>query len=557
MSIVHLQQIKSNILKQFQPLIDMQDNPHGQNEDALLSRALAAYVVSKQGKTPLQIAADSVVDGTGDNGIDAIHFDDQSKSLLIVQAKWDKDGSGSVDVASIHKFLHGVRDLFATKFEKFNTRLRSKKDVLLKALEDTETRIFLILAYTGTQPLAREPLSAVDEFLEEINNPVEVVNFLPLNQGSLYRALAEGAQGEPITVELALQEWGQTREPYEAYYGLVSATDIAGWRTEFGDRLFSSNIRVFLGPNEINHALVETLRTEPQNFYYLNNGITALCNSIKKKPLGGSARETGYFECKGLVVVNGAQTVGSIATAYEKFPDQTKNARVFARFISLENAPADFDKSVTRATNTQNRIDNRDFVSLDPLQNDIRMTLQIEGINYVYKSGEYVPNFATGFDFQEAITALACSNADIQYAVQTKREIGRLWEDISKAPYRAFFNPSLQPPRIWNLVQLNREIERSLDKLRAGLSDRERMYCVHGNRLLAHEIFNRLDLRAIDSINADLSQLLESIQSYAAKLVNSLALTGEKLYPGAYLATLFKNTSRCRDISKAMRAKPL
>ena len=140
---------------------------------------------------------------------------------------------------------------------------------------------------------------------------------------------------------------------------------------------------MFLGSTEVNTTIVDTLLSSPQDFWYFNNGISALCRIVKKKPIGGATRETGIFECYDLRVVNGAQTVGAIAHAAQKNPAAVANARVPFRLISLEQCPPDFGKKVTRYNNTQNRIDRRDFVALDIEKERIRGELILEGVTYI------------------------------------------------------------------------------------------------------------------------------------------------------------------------------
>ena len=133
------------------------------------------------------------------------------------------------------------------------------------------------------------------------------------------------------------------------------------------------------------------------------------------------------------------------------------------RFISLESCPEDFALRVTRTTNTQNRIDSRDFVSLDTEnQERIRTELQLEGIEYIYKAGYTVRDSRSDFDFLEAIVAVACAHSELAYTVQAKGKVSLLYEDISKAPYKALFNPSLSSIRLWKLVQIHRAIEEQL-----------------------------------------------------------------------------------------------
>src|SRR5262249_31933179 len=149
-------------------------------------------------------------------------------------------------------------------------------------------------------------------------------------------------------------------------------------------------------------SLMDTLKGgNAERFWYFNNGITVLCGSIKKKPVGGNSRDSGYFECSDVSIVNGAQTVGAIHQANSTHPESVAKASVLVRFISLEDCPDGFGAEVTRATNTQNRIERRDFVALDSEQERLRTELQLEKIQYAYKSGEGVADPTKGFELTE------------------------------------------------------------------------------------------------------------------------------------------------------------
>lgn len=50
---------------------------------------------------------------------------------------------------------------------------------------------------------------------------------------------------------------------------------------QHGDRLFNWNIRHYLGrKGQVNAGMAETLEKEPDNFFYFNNGISALCEHL-------------------------------------------------------------------------------------------------------------------------------------------------------------------------------------------------------------------------------------------------------------------------------------
>jgi hypothetical protein len=551
MSELHVRQIRAYLERTFRPLINLDDvaeRPEDQQASVLLTRALAAFAIAYIAKVEPNDAAQAVTDGWEDNGVDAVYYDRTEKTLYIVQSKWRYDGSGSVDRGEIQKFIKGFRDLLNARWARFNEKISSRSTELDAILDDAATRIVLLVTYTGQEALSEHVSLDLAEVVNEINDPTELVSVHVFRQSDIYAAVAQGLDGAPINVDVALYDWGQAREPYTGFYGQVSASDVAEWFSVHQSRLFSPNIRMFLGLTEVNEIIVETLLHAPQHFWYFNNGITVLCRTIQKKPIGGNTRETGYFECHDLRVVNGAQTVGAISQANAKAPDSVARARVALRLIALENCPPDFDKSVTRYTNTQNRIDRRDFVALDLEQERIRGELQLEGVSYIFKSGETQLSAAIGFDLVEATVARACLQQDVGYAVQAKREIGKLWDDIDKAPYKVLFNPTVSGPGLWRAVQIMRQIDVSLQAVRAEAEGRERLLAVHGNRFIAHLVIARMPKGMVGD-HRPLSDLEGAqIRVSARRTLQAVFKKINELYPDAYLGSLFKNAAKCQGL---------
>jgi AIPR protein len=553
MSIIHVRQIEAKLRSLFTNLIDLSDyanKSQSEKDSAFLTRALAAFAILATADVTPDQAASYVTDGFHDNGIDAVYFDSREKILFCVQTKWKHDGTGSIERGDALKFITGVKDLINAEFDRFNDKIKSRSTEILDALSLANTRIVLLVAYTGQGTLGQDISRDFDDFLKNMNDPSEVVELKVLRQGNLHGIVASGTLGVPINIDdVVLKDWGQIREPFGSYYGLVSATEVADWLNKYYPKIFMPNIRSFLGETEINQSIVETLISEPENFWYFNNGITALCGSISKKPLGGNTREIGKFDCRDVSIVNGAQTVGAIATAYAKSPDQVAKALVSIRFISLESCPEDFSLRVTRSTNTQNRIDSRDFVSLDTEnQERIRTELQLEGVEYVYKPGNTVRDNQNGFDFLEAIIAIACAHSELSYAVQAKGKVSLLYEDISKAPYKALFNPSLSSIRLWKLVQIHRAIEDRMKAERGKRQGREAMLPVHGNRFLARQVFRYLPLGNLDDPRRDIQDLLRLLPELTIRAIDLTAKAITEKYSESYLANLFKNTKKCQEI---------
>lgn len=551
MSIIHVRQIKSSLEKEFASLINIEDverKSKSEKENVFLSRGLAALAVKILAELPSPDAASAVTDGWQDNGLDAIYHHSQERILYVVQAKWKHNGSGSIDRGEAQKFIKGFRDLVNARFERFNDRIKLRKREIADSLEDARIRFMLVIAHTGQQGMSDVVRRDFQDLLDELNDTSQIVTLHELRQSNFHSSVVQGLQGEPINIDVAIHEWGQTQEPYKAYYGQVAANDIAGWWSQYYPRLFAPNIRMFLGDTSVNEILIETMAEDPEKFWYFNNGITALCSSIEKKPLGGGARQTGLFECRDFRIVNGAQTAGAIASAASKYLTNVEQARVPIRVISLENAPESLELEVTRYNNTQNRIERRDFAALDPEQERIRTELQLEEVSYTYKSGELMSG-EVGCDLADATVARACEQTDLSYAVQAKREIGRLWEDTDKAPYKVLFNSGVTGLSVWKSVQTLRIIDDELKRLGHNIEDgRDRLLTIHGNRFVAHLVYDfcrseraKQELDLSDSYKKQVEEQTRESYTKLATVVNSL-------YPDSYLASLFKNGKKCQII---------
>ncbi|MBP7568665.1 MAG: AIPR family protein, partial [Acidobacteria bacterium] len=360
------------------------------------------------------------------------------------------------------------------------------------------------------------------------------------------------AEGDPIFLDVMIGEWGHMEIPFEAYYGQVNASDIAKWFDAHGDRLFSRNLRKLIQTSDVNKSIAESARQHPTQFWYLNNGITVLCDKLKKKPLGGADRTSGVFECEGFSVVNGAQTVGSVASAAKTSPAAVQQAKVLVRLISLENCPASFGEEVTRATNMQNRIENRDFVSLDQEQVRLRQEFVMDGKYYALKTGEPAPLPDQGLTIDEATVALACARAEVQHAVIAKAAVGRFWENLDKAPYRLLFNSSLTSLRLWRLVQILRSVEEALKTVPTNDS-KTKAAAIHGNRFIAHEVFIRLPLATLDNPGADASSIVSAAAALVPKIHTATADALASKFAGSYPGSLFKNATKCASLSTEVK----
>ena len=171
---------------------------------------------------------------------------------------------------------------------------------------------------------------------------------------------------------------------------------------DYASRLFIENIRKPLGERGLtNPKMIKTLIYEPENFFYYNNGVSAIC---KKYDFDDNKR----IIIKDLQIINGAQTSGALSingfTDKEKkdrngkslifdakyIEKQAKKTRILIKLTSIENEEEDdenFKRQIIRYNNTQNKVEMWDFRANDPIQRGLKEQFEEFRINYIIKRG--------------------------------------------------------------------------------------------------------------------------------------------------------------------------
>ncbi len=553
MTALRVRHIADALDAKFQGLIDLSDVANAsenQKEAAFKTRALAAQAVSRIARLDPMTAAASVVDGTGDNGIDAV-FVTEEDVVVLVQSKWDSNGTGGIGLGDARNFIAGLKALTNEQFDRFNDKLKPHIANLQAALANSDVTFVMVVATTGSTEFSDPVATAFRDMEDELNDPTPLVRVDKLGLGDFHSAITADADGASIEIAARVENWGFVTEPYEAYYGAVSAAEVAEWYERHGDRLFEQNLRKPLGNTQVNQGLGRTLDEEQAHFWYFNNGITGLCASIRRLPRGAASRTSGDFELNGVSIVNGAQTVAAIARAAKGADEEEAlDAKVWVRFISLEGCPPEFASAVTSATNTQNTVERIDFVALDPEQARLRTELLLSvQKTYSIKRGEEQPPPEYGCTVSEATVALACAEAaDPSLAVIAKSAVGRLWESTRRAPYKTLFNPQISAYRVWRTVQAMREVDKQLELRRSGLEGRDRAVAVQGNRIALHLVFRELDSSRIDAPEVDWDGQLSRIPTKTDEVLHLMIKHVEDEYGGNYITSLFKNAGRCERL---------
>jgi hypothetical protein len=172
-----------------------------------------------------------------------------------------------------------------------------------------------------------------------------------------------------------------------AFFGVVSFNDFRNLIVDDTGRIknvFYDNVRDFLGDNEVNLKIKETLTDkEFDKFLILNNGVTVVAE--EKKDLQGSK-----FTIFNYQIVNGCQT--SHVLFNNKDIEGIENLKVPIRLIITKSEP--IKSQITLATNRQSQITEEQLAAFSEFQKNLEQyykSVQINNLQLYYerRTGQY------------------------------------------------------------------------------------------------------------------------------------------------------------------------
>lgn len=496
--------LKSKLETDFVPLLPEllnKERPKADQDKKQLSRAFSGYVLHKMLNLGIADAAQSVVDDFDDNGLDAIHYEATSKTLYLVQTKFrERDQFDEVDAI---RFRNGADLLLAQRYDRFNANVQSRKAELDDAFDEAE-RIQLVVAYIGTG-FSAHANAALKELTENVDHhevqagrlQPDIAEYGPEKvQADL---LAEQSVGV-VNDSLRLSKWQHLGGHRDTHIGVALVSDLVALHQTHKKALYERNIRYFLGTREsnVNMSIQDTLRTAPDEFFYLNNGVTALADQVESTK---GTKADKRLRLRGLSVINGAQTISSAAEFVAQNPGcDISNAKVLVTIIKADSE-GKFGRSVTRARNHQNPVSTGNFASLDPRQEELRRELAYLGYSYHYRP-EATPRNAEAstsiITIEQAMKALALFEVDSRYPYWLKNEISR-FQNAESSEYQALFTPTLTGAQLVNKVKFFRFVRDVLASNAAATRGAEGLFYKHGAFVVAAVLAKRCRTRVCEA----------------------------------------------------------
>ncbi|MGO9190369.1 MAG: AIPR family protein [Streptosporangiaceae bacterium] len=556
---VQVRNLRRQLSERFQRLIDMSDwTGRPDEEQAFLSRAVAALAVKMETGCSDEAAARAVIDCATDRGIDAVAVEQRGERqhLILVQAKWSHKGTAGFGEADVSAIMRGLDYLLELEFDRFGSKIDRHAADIDAALNSPSPKVIIVLALAAGNDLHPNTRALLEEEIGKHNLDDDLVDYKIINLRDLHREILGDHAERKVDLNVQVQSVGKVTEPFLAYYGTVSAEEIAEWYGRYGRHLTARNIRDALDISDVNEKIRTTLIREPEYFWYLSNGITLICDRMRKYGKGAPiAGGNATFRLEGASVINGAQTVSAVYRAIQLKPIKAAAGRVLVRIISLEETPEGFGDRITIAANTQNPTEERDFRSRKPEQADLRHDFALSlGLNYVIKRGEPEPPPDQGCTMTEAALALAAAQPSSELVARAKRDASVLWEDRY---YSSLFGERPSACHVWRCVCLLRAVRHVLAEERENLVGRIAGAAAHGDLLLTHVLFQTMETGDIDAEGdaaaAAWEVRLAEVRERVRKALGWMVVVIDGAY-GRYcqLSTTVRTTERVELVTKGL-----
>jgi len=317
---------------------------------------------------------DSIVDGPNDAGVDFIYRNDGR--VVIIQSKY-RGADKMEDIEDFTHFTEVLSRLQAASSKKL--KIKERLDDIVSDI-DWETDYFYLqfLTLGKIGPAIRLRFEQGIQGSQDLPELEERLELQLSDEGDLNEKLREAlSASEVLDQEIAVHfrpnpesvPWVhyQSETGRSMFVGQVSGSELADLYRTFKYRLFSMNIRDYVGETSTNKAIVKSALTNPEEFVFFNNGISAVATQITED------EDDNALHCKRFSIINGAQTVRSLRKAqHQDKAGALSKVRVVLRILNFSLLKEhEFLADVTKYNNTQNAIKISDFRSNDPVQKDL------------------------------------------------------------------------------------------------------------------------------------------------------------------------------------------
>jgi hypothetical protein len=460
-----MQQITSLNFSLVQAAVDRKAVSLGltQSSQAFIHAMLDAIYPTKE-----QDNLEIITDGAGDRGIDAIYIQDVGERINVDLHSYKYRESSkncnknfeSNEIDKIRSFMSDLFDQDSNSLRNSNQMIREKCDEIISYFKSGKICQFRLFLVSNGLPLHDKDREHLKHFCQSL----QYVDFEEIDFFSTVKLLAEQPSLGEVAKLRAVDDQIFARNDGDVE-GVIANIDASSFLESIRDsqtgsikrHLFSDNIRVYLGDEGgYNRDIISSALAEDNHlFWYLNNGITIVCDRVEfQKGIRNPVITVRDFQ-----IVNGAQTCHALFSAYGRNPEVVSKVLLLARIY--ETGRQDISNRVAIATNSQARINLRDLHSNDEVQKKIEQVLLSQNVFYERKKNQHAEQIS-GL----RVDALKLGQMILAYKLREPDKCKTESDSIFGSRYHLIFNDALDGEWLAKLAFLYAEIENRRDEIR-------------------------------------------------------------------------------------------
>ncbi len=319
-----------------------------------------------------------IIDGFGDNGIDAILLNEEEKELTVMQFKFPKDINGinsEISQGDILKTFNGFNLLIdkttnqesSIQFNQFKERIND--------MDIFNFKIYFVSFNKGVEAIANKEL--VENFAKNFKKDYGSELQIKIHDKSIISNIYEKINRKnDLEITLSYKQLASAYDidsmNIKSYVGLVNGKSLIESIEDSIETIFDENIRLYEGKTNVNNSIKATASDpkESEMFYFYNNGVTIICDKVSNSPNKLSV------SLKGVSIVNGCQTVTSLYDLYTQ-NKLGNGVDILTRIIEI----SDYNErmKITEYLNSQNPIKDSYFIANHTIVRDLQKSLENKG----------------------------------------------------------------------------------------------------------------------------------------------------------------------------------
>jgi len=370
------------------------------------------WVLTRVFEATADDAADAIIDGPNDLGIDAyLPVDFSEGKIRLFQSKYGSSHS----MESIAKFKEDVKRLLNRDVKKMRPELAR----LVTNIKEKNLKIEC--CYVTEQKVEYEKEESFE--VCDIDDCIQ----------KLWDRIKKPASGKKSKIKLIKKLTFQN-----TILGILKLRELTDFVSKNSDYVFESNIRQWMQfKTSVNKGLRETLRVSPQKFFYYNNGITIVVSNFEEQ-------SDNTLLLYAPQIVNGAQTSNAIL-------DHAKRTHNLDGNITVTIIKADDERdqnNITKYRNSQNAVRGKDLVSLMDFHKSIKSQMENLGYFYEIQAGSFdSKSKSQQTEFKGEILYNTYLPENHKNVIVAKDAIQTLVAGIEQRPTEAYSSPAQFLPR--------------------------------------------------------------------------------------------------------------